>query len=112
MTITPRALSINLNDALYLFFSDPLLEGKIPFVYKDGAGIPTLGVGYALVVDVGINGGHDWQIRDNYKAALQAAGITLTKPQLDDLDAKLGIKGVSFEFLFENQSCPVARALS
>ena len=89
MTITPRTLSTNLKDALYLFLSDPLLEGKIPFVYKDGAGIPTLGVGYALVVDVGANGIHDWQVQDKYKTAFQMAGVTLTLTQLADLDRKL-----------------------
>lgn len=86
MTITPRALNTNLNDALYSFFTDPLVEGNISFVYKDGAGIPTLGVGYALLT--GTPGKHDWILRD-YKADLLAAGITLTQTQLDSLNTKL-----------------------
>ena len=91
MTMTPRALNTNFNNALYNYFSDPLVEGKISFVYKDGAGIPTLGVGYALITlkkDLTDPRGYSYVLRD-YQTDLSNAGINLTTPQLKDLDTKL-----------------------
>ncbi len=86
MTITPRLLSTDLNNALYTFFSDPLLEGKIPFVYKDGVGIPTVGVGYALIVET--TGSPKWKLND-YLVDFPKADINLTTTQLTELKDKL-----------------------
>lgn len=87
MAITPRpfeiASALNFRDALYEFLK--LVEGDIPFVYSDERGIPTLGIGYALVVQ----GTDEWELRDGYQANLSAAGISLTPAQLADLESKL-----------------------
>ena len=52
MNITPTPITTNgfsnFNEALYQFLKP--LEGDIPFVYADQRGIPTLGIGYALIV--------------------------------------------------------------
>lgn len=87
MAITPHPLTIiaqNFNDALHKFLAK--VEGDIPFVYSDSKGIPTLGIGYALVVK-GTNG--IWQLRAGYPTELSAAGISLTPAQLLDLSEKL-----------------------
>jgi GH24 family phage-related lysozyme (muramidase) len=81
-TLTPNACP-NFNGILYQFLYQ--VEGDKPFVYNDSNGIPTLGVGYALVVR--IRG--TWQPNLNYKTDLLNAGITLTPAQITTLDADL-----------------------
>ena len=78
ITITPTPIAAgfsNFYDALYQFIKP--LEGDIPFVYSDSKGIPTLGIGYALVVDTG--GTPKWDLRGDYPTQLAAAGISLTQ---------------------------------
>jgi Ca2+-binding RTX toxin-like protein len=87
MAITPNTLMLSeqdYNNLLYKYLK--VLEGEIPFVYIDDLGIPTLGVGYALVVK-GADG--IWALRQNYESELLAAVPSLTQVQLDDLDGKL-----------------------
>lgn len=87
MAITPHTISSNYSDSLYQFLKP--LEGDISFVYRDSKGIPTLGVGYALIEDIGTSGVHNWQLRFDYETELSAAGINLSQPQLDELREKL-----------------------
>lgn len=46
-TINPHPIAENFNDASYSFLTS--LEAFVPRVYSDPDGIPTLGVGYALI---------------------------------------------------------------
>lgn len=70
MTITPTSIASsgfsNFNEALYQLLKP--LEGDIPFVYSDSKGIPTLGIGYALVEK---DSSGVWVLRD-YSADLLA----------------------------------------
>lgn len=88
-TITPTPVDGDFSAALFNFLKTPGIEGHEPFVYTDSVGIPTLGVGYALVV----HSGGLWKIRnsldDNYLTAFTNSGITLTETQRKDLDSKL-----------------------
>ncbi len=48
-TITPTPVGSDFNTALFNFLKTPGIEAYVPFVYNDSRGIPTLGVGYALL---------------------------------------------------------------
>ena len=52
-------------------------EAMVRRVYNDGVGVPTLGVGTALIIKTGALQ-NPWQIRQDLDAILQQAGITLT----------------------------------
>ena len=53
-------------------------EALVRRVYNDGRGIPTLGVGFALIINIGTRENPNWQIRPQLGSILQQAGITLT----------------------------------
>lgn len=84
-TILPNALSGDFNDALYSFLKTPNVEGSKSFVYCDSKGIPTLGVGYALI----IKGSNEFVVSKTYMTAFANAGITLTASQTKTLGDKL-----------------------
>ena len=71
MAITPIPVA-NFRRRLYQFLYQ--VEGDVPFAYNDSNGIPTLGVGYALLE--GTPGKHNWVFRLNLKTELINAGIT------------------------------------
>ena len=75
MSINPTSV-INVKDSLFDFLKTPGIEAFVPRVYSDSEGIPTLGVGYALVIDSWGPGG--WGIRDKLGTELQSIGITLS----------------------------------
>ncbi len=90
-TITPTPIGSDFSKALFNFLKTPGVEGFEPFVYDDSQGIPTLGVGYALVVNVG----GVWKIRNdptditNYLTQFANNGIKLTDAQLKTLKDQL-----------------------
>ncbi len=70
MSITQRPAS-NFNNELYTFIKQS--EGFRKKVYSDHVGVPTIGIGYALLQK--ING--EWQITPNIDPQLQSAGINI-----------------------------------
>lgn len=86
-TITPTPLAGDFNAALFNFLKTPGIEGFEPFVYNDSVGIPTLGVGYALVIQNSSTG--KWEVRNGYQAELSASISTISQAQLDVLGLKL-----------------------
>ena len=85
MAITPNPVT-NFSGALYQFLYQ--VEGDVPFVYNDSKGIPTLGVGYALVTG-GNPPPNTWQVRNGYQTVLANAGISLTATQTTTLNDDL-----------------------
>jgi len=87
MAITPHPFAIqgaqNFNDGLYNFLAK--VEKDVHFVYSDQKGIPTLGIGYALVV----YDGKTWVLRKDYQTQLRDSGVSLSPLQLADLETKL-----------------------
>ncbi len=71
MAIVPRPVDGNYDDVLFDFIVAS--EGDVPRVYSDHRGIPTLGLGYALLVDT-----PGWPPRESLDADLAAIGIALT----------------------------------
>lgn len=71
-------------EALYQFLRP--VEADAQFVYSDTKGIPTLGIGYALIEK---NKSGTWELRKNYQTDLANSGKNLTSTQLADMDAKL-----------------------
>ena len=71
MAIVPRPVEGNYDDVLFEFIVAS--EGDVPRVYSDHRGIPTLGLGYALLVDA-----PGWPPRETLDADLAAIGIALT----------------------------------
>lgn len=59
------------------------LEGTQRGFHFDGRGVLTLGSGFTPIVRVG----DSWQQRDELKTQLTAAGIELSKPQKDAIEA-------------------------
>ena len=80
ITGTPLA-GIAFDEALFDFLKQPGVEGYVNFIYLDSKGIPTIGVGYALVIK---NNKNEWT-QGSWKKDFSAAGINLTSQQLDDL---------------------------
>ena len=72
LSITPTPLTGSFSDFTYNFILRS--ESLIRRIYTDGRGVPTLGVGYALVINVG----GIWQLRDTLTADLASIGIGLT----------------------------------
>jgi len=76
-TISPHAIAGDFNQAVFDFLK--MQETFVPRVYSDSKGIPTLGVGYALIVEQdGV-----FQRRDTLSTDLALAGTTLTKADND-----------------------------
>ena len=73
MTIVPRSLGSREAFLKALFHDLKLTEGAVPRVYTDHKGIPTVGIGYALLV---VSGGR-YRIRPDLEADLTRAGIDL-----------------------------------
>jgi hypothetical protein len=67
MAITPHATdaSVSFDNTLFAYLKP--LEGDVHFVYSDQPlgqpGVPTLSVGYALVVNLGTAKTPNWQLR-------------------------------------------------
>lgn len=86
MIITPTPIS-DLNGALFDFLRGPTIERFVPRVYSDSLGVPTLGVGYALVVKVGST----WQVRAGLAEDLAAIGVTLSGDDLVRLNQTISV---------------------
>lgn len=71
MTITPRPIKGTYGDAVFDFIEAG--EGFVPRIYTDHRGIPTLGLGYALVVEHG-----GWNFRGGLERELDGVGIELS----------------------------------
>jgi Ca2+-binding RTX toxin-like protein/GH24 family phage-related lysozyme (muramidase) len=71
-TITPTPLPVSLGEFMWNFLK--VEEAVIPRVYSDSVGVPTLGVGYALIIPLA----GKWRINPNLKADLGSIGITLS----------------------------------
>jgi GH24 family phage-related lysozyme (muramidase) len=67
--ITPHSISGSFNEYLYNFVRP--FEAFRQRVYSDPRGIPTLGVGYALVIYSDVLG--RWELRDTLQSDLRAA---------------------------------------
>ena len=76
MTITRTPVSGNFTDFIYDWVRP--LEGFRQRVYSDNRGIPTLGVGYALLIDQGTNSSVPWVPRGNLASDLAAINLSLT----------------------------------
>ena len=86
MSIMPRPVAGSYDATLFEFMKRG--EGDVRRVYTDHRGIPTLGLGYALVVE----GGGTWHLRDGLEDDLAAIGIALSgddRRLLDDATASL-----------------------
>ena len=64
-------------------------EGHILRVYDDGIGIPTIGYGYALVVNTGNADNPNWQIRADLEADFREAGIFSENQTLSQQDREI-----------------------
>ena len=72
MTIVPHPVQGSYDDLLFDTIAES--EGFVPRVYSDHRGIPTLGLGYALLVDA-----PGWPERENLQADLAAIDVTLSE---------------------------------
>ena len=74
-TLETTPLSGNFDATLFQFLKTPGIEGYKDFVYADSREIPTLGVGYALIIGPPGN----WQPRNpaDIEATFASAGINL-----------------------------------
>lgn len=70
-------------------------EGDIRRVYSDHRGIPTIGIGYALVIEVQVNGVSRWQLRDGIAEDFRAAGIFNEGQTLSENDLSILRQAVS-----------------
>ena len=71
MAIVPRAVDGRFEDELFDFIAAS--EGFVPRIYSDHRGIPTLGLGYAILVNT-----PGWPPRDSLDGDLASIGVTLT----------------------------------
>ncbi len=71
MAIVPRPVEGGFEDAPFDFIAAS--EGFVPRVYSDHRGIPTLGLGYAILVNT-----PGWPPRDSLDRDLAAIGVRLT----------------------------------
>ena len=71
MTIVPRPVEGNFGDVLFDFVAQR--EGLAPRVFSDARGVPTIGLGYAMLCET-----PGWPPRDSLEQDLAAIGITLT----------------------------------
>lgn len=80
MAIVPRPVEGSYDNALFDFILGS--EGFVPRVYSDHRGIPTLGLGYALLVDAA-----GWPRRDGLRDDFAAIGVTLSDQDETLLDS-------------------------
>ena len=85
MSIAPHAISGDFNQAVFDFLK--ARERFVPRVYSDSKGIPTLGVGYALIVEQG----GVFRLRSTLSADLALAGVTVTQADIDLLNNKIAV---------------------
>ena len=71
MAIVPRPVRGRFEDVLFDFIAAS--EGFVPRIYSDHRGIPTLGLGYAILVNT-----PGWPPRDSLDRDLASIGVTLT----------------------------------
>lgn len=71
MAIVPRPVQGSYDKALFQFILGS--EGFVPRIYSDHRGIPTLGLGYALLVDAA-----GWPRRESLKDDFAAIGVTFS----------------------------------
>ena len=100
-TITSTPIGSDFNTALFNFLKTPGIEAFLPFVYNDSKGIPTLGVGYALLTPNPTTG--KWEPIDlallQNSAGLSASQInTLSLKLQDAAKAKNGDPGATNPF--------------
>lgn len=72
MAIVPHPVQGSYDDMLFDTIAES--EGFVPRVYSDHRGIPTLGLGYALLVDA-----PGWPARQGLDTDLSAIGVTLNE---------------------------------
>jgi len=80
VTIVPRPVEGDYDDVLFDFIAAS--EGCVPRIYSDHRGIPTLGLGYAVLVDA-----PGWPPREGLDDDMAAIGIVLTAPDRSRLTA-------------------------
>ncbi|MEQ8354034.1 MAG: hypothetical protein RH942_00740 [Kiloniellaceae bacterium] len=80
MAIVPRPVEGRFDDVLFDFIAAS--EGFVPRIYCDHRGIPTLGLGYALLVNT-----PGWPPRDSLESDLAAIGVALTAADRQRLTA-------------------------
>lgn len=80
MAIVPRPVQGPYDKALFDFIVES--EGFVPRIYSDHRGIPTLGLGYALLVDAA-----GWPRRSGLRDDLSAIGVTLNQQDEALLDS-------------------------
>lgn len=80
MAIVPRPVQGSYDNALFDFILGS--EGFVPRVYSDHRGIPTLGLGYALLVDAA-----GWPRRDGLREDFAAIGVIFSEQDETLLDA-------------------------
>lgn len=116
MSLIPRKIS-NFDEVLFQFIKGR--EGHSRTVYADINGVPTLGVGYAMVIFDNAEKPPKWEVRGDLDTQLSQIGITLVKQDTDLLQAvadalnaknkdqaKQLINGYTFSFgtITENQA--------
>ena len=80
MAIVPRPVDGRFEDVLFDFIAAS--EGFVPRIYSDHRGIPTLGLGYAILVNT-----PGWPPRDSLDRDLAAIGVILTAADRSRLTA-------------------------
>lgn len=75
MAIVPHRVDGSYDEALFEFIAKS--EGFVPRVYSDHLGIPTLGLGYAMLTKAA-----SWPLRPGMEADLSAIGVVLNEPDL------------------------------
>ena len=75
MAIVPHRVDGSYDEALFEFIAES--EGFVPRVYSDHLGIPTLGLGYAMLTKTA-----NWPLRPGMDADLSAIGVTLIDSDL------------------------------
>ncbi|WP_299616120.1 hypothetical protein [Pelagibius sp.] len=75
MAIVPHKVDGSYDEALFEFIAES--EGFVPRVYSDHLGIPTLGLGYAMLTKAA-----NWPLRPGMDADLSAIGVVLNEPDL------------------------------
>jgi hypothetical protein len=91
-TIQAHKLSGDFNTALYQFLKTDGVEGFHNFVYLDSVNMPTIGVGYALIIKAKDKNNNDiFRIRTGWEKDFTDSSINLTPQQIKDLGDLLHI---------------------